>query len=68
MKYTTINQADSKNHVHLSVPVLACGDLSDFERGLVVGARLAGLSILENAHLLGFLTYNHLKGLHRMVC
>ena len=30
------------------------GDLSDFERGMVVGARRAGLSISENADLLGF--------------
>ncbi len=30
------------------------GDLSDFERGMVVGARQAGLSILKNADLLGF--------------
>ena len=30
------------------------GDVSDFERGLVVGARRAGLSISETADLLGF--------------
>jgi len=30
------------------------GDLSNFERGMVVGARRAGLSILQSAHLLGF--------------
>ncbi len=30
------------------------GDLSDFERGMVVGARRAGLSILKTADLLGF--------------
>ncbi len=30
------------------------GDLSDFERGMVVGARLAGLSISKTADLLGF--------------
>ncbi len=29
-------------------------DLSDFERGMVVGARRAGLSIKKNADLLGF--------------
>ncbi len=29
-------------------------DLSDFERGMVVGARWAGLSISKNADLLGF--------------
>ncbi len=30
-------------------------DLSDFERGMVVGARRAGLSISKTADLLGFL-------------
>ena len=30
------------------------GDLSDFERGVVVGARRARLSISETADLLGF--------------
>ncbi len=30
------------------------GDLSDFERGMVVGARCAGLSISKTADLLGF--------------
>jgi len=30
------------------------GDLSDFERGIVVGARGAGLSISKTADLLGF--------------
>ncbi len=30
------------------------GDLSDFERGMVVGARQAGLSISKTADLLGF--------------
>ena len=30
------------------------GDLSDFERDMVVGARRAGLSISETADLLGF--------------
>ncbi len=30
------------------------GDLSDFECGIVVGARRAGLSISETADLLGF--------------
>ncbi len=30
------------------------GDLSDFERGVVVGARRAGLSISQTADLLGF--------------
>ena len=30
------------------------GDLSDLERGMVVGARRAGLSISETADLLGF--------------
>ncbi len=31
------------------------GDLSDFERGMVVGARPSGLSISKTADLLGFL-------------
>ncbi len=30
------------------------GDLSDFERGMVFGARRAGLSISKTADLLGF--------------
>ncbi len=30
------------------------GDLSDFERGMVVGARRVGLSISKTADLLGF--------------
>ncbi len=30
------------------------GDLSDFEQGMVVGARRAGLSISETADLIGF--------------
>jgi len=30
------------------------GDLSNFERGMVVGARWAGLSISQSAQLLGF--------------
>ncbi len=30
------------------------GDLSDFERGMIVGARRAGLSISKTTDLLGF--------------
>ncbi len=30
------------------------GDLSDFERGMVVGARRSGLSVSKTADLLGF--------------
>jgi len=30
------------------------GDLSNFECGMVVGARWVGLSILQSAQLLGF--------------
>lgn len=38
-------------------------DLSDFQCLMVVGARQAGLSILETA---GILTHSHLLGLHRL--
>jgi len=34
------------------------GDSSNFEHGMVVGARRAGLSISQSAQLLGF-THNH---------
>ncbi len=30
------------------------GDLSDFEHGMIVGARRAGLNILKTTDLLGF--------------
>ncbi len=36
------------------------GDLSDFERGMVLGARRAGLSISETADSTGIFTHNHL--------
>jgi len=35
------------------------GDLSNFERGMVVSARQASISILQSAQLLGFFTHNH---------
>uniref|UniRef100_A0A9J8DEC8 Uncharacterized protein n=1 Tax=Cyprinus carpio carpio TaxID=630221 RepID=A0A9J8DEC8_CYPCA len=38
----------------LSIRMGKRGDLSDFERGMVVGARWAGLSISKTADLLGF--------------
>ncbi len=38
----------------LSIRMGKKGDLSDFERGMVVGARRAGLSISKTADLLGF--------------
>jgi len=38
----------------LSIRTGKQGDLSDFERGMVVGARQAGLSISETVDLLGF--------------
>jgi len=40
------------------------GDLSDFERGMVVGARRAGLSMSETADLLGF-TPTTISGVYR---
>ena len=40
------------------------GDLSDFERGVVVGARRAGLSVSETADLLGF-TPTTISGVYR---
>ncbi len=43
------------------------GDLSDFERGIVVGARRAGLSIKKNCWSTVFFTHNQLYGLQRMV-
>ncbi len=41
-------------------------DLSDFERGMVVGARWAGLSISKTADLLGF-SHTTISCLQRMV-
>ncbi len=35
-------------------------DLSDFKRGMVVGARRSGLSISKTADLLGFSRITHL--------
>ncbi len=43
------------------------GGLSDFERGMVVGARRAGLSISKTADLLGFSRTTISRGLQRMV-
>ncbi len=40
------------------------GDLSDFERGMVVGARRAGLSISKTADLLGF-SHNTISRVYR---
>ncbi len=42
------------------------GDLSDFERGMLVGARRAGLNISKTADLLGF-SYTTISSLQRMV-
>ncbi len=36
------------------------GDLSDFERGMVVGARRADLSIFKNCWSTGIFTHNYL--------
>ena len=40
-------------------------DLSDFERGMVVGARRAGLSISKTADLLGFFTHTTISRVYR---
>ena len=40
--------------IHSLIRMGKKGDLSDFERGMVVGARRAGLSISGTADLLGF--------------
>ncbi len=40
--------------VKMSIKTGQKGDISDFERGMVVGARWAGLSISKIADLLGF--------------
>jgi len=40
------------------------GDLRDFERGMAVGARRAGLSMSESADLLGF-TPTTISGVYR---
>ena len=42
-------------------------DLSDFDCGMIVGARHGGLSISETADLLGFSLHNSLWSLQRMV-
>ena len=49
-------------------PIIRMGkkcDLSDFNCGMVVGARQGGLSISESAHLLGFSRTNRLWSLQR---
>ena len=40
------------------------GDFSDFERGMVVGVRRAGLSVSENADPLGF-SHTTVSRVHR---
>ena len=42
-------------------------DLSDFDRGMIVGARQGGLSISETADLLGFSCTTVSRSLQRMV-
>ena len=43
------------------------GDFSDFERGMVVGAGWAGLSISETADLLGF-SHTNISRVYREWC
>ena len=42
-------------------------DLGAFERGIVIGARRTGLSVLRTATLLGFSTLNIFMCVSRMV-
>lgn len=44
------------------------GDLRDFEHGMVVTARQAGLSNSESADLQSTFPQNHLWGLQRIGC
>ncbi len=44
----------------LSIRMGKKGDLSDFECGMVVGARRAGLSISKTAKSTGIFMHNHL--------
>jgi len=43
------------------------GNLSNFERGMVVGARQAGLSISQSAQLLGF-SHTTISRVYKELC
>ena len=50
-----IKQADSQSViVQLNIKISKTSDLSDFEHGMIVGAKCTGSSISETAALLGF--------------
>lgn len=59
---------DNVQRLHeLSIRMMKKGDLSDFEFGMIVAARRAGLSISGTADLCGIFPHNHLCGVQKMV-
>jgi len=57
--YIAHTHTHTHTHTHimnskLNVRMGKKGDLSNFKRGMIVGARRAGLSISQSAQLLGF--------------